>query len=216
MVSDFTPRSRLKRACEDAPGPPAGARTARTIGERDTEKADRAGDGPPAEAAPGTATKPGTTAGAATGAAATGATGATLRAAAPDVRCATPGRPPCDARVETYLPPERSAAGNARDFVKTILRGWDLPGLTDDAAMITTELFSNALRHAPSEQYVLAVDWTGGRPRIEMWDSTDRLPRKQNPGIDAETGRGLHVIEALSTSWGSHRAASGKCVWATL
>ena len=186
MASDFTPPSRLERTCDDASGPFVGARAARTIGERDTENA--AGARPPA----------------------------TPGAAAPDVRCVTPGRPPCDARVETYLPPERSAAGDARAFVRTTLRDWGLHGLTDDAAVITTELFSNALRHAPSQQYVLALDRTGGRPRIEMWDSADRLPRKRNPGIDAESGRGLHVIEALSNSWGSHRAASGKCVWATL
>lgn len=136
--------------------------------------------------------------------------------AGPDVRCGTPGSPPRDLRVETYLPPERSSAGDARDFVRTALRGWGLSGLTDDAALIATELFSNALRHAPSARYVLAVDWNGGRPRIEMWDSGDLLPRKQNPGTDAETGRGLHLIDALATSWGSRRAASGKCVWATL
>lgn len=136
--------------------------------------------------------------------------------AEPDVQRDTPGWPPCDARVEMFLPPERSAAGNARDFVKTTLRGWGLPGLTDDAAVITAELFGNALRHPPSHQYVLAVDWNGGRPRIEMWDAGDLLPRKQNLGIDAETGRGLHLVEALSASWGSRRAASGKCVWAVL
>ena len=119
-------------------------------------------------------------------------------------------------RVETSLPPERSAAGAARDFVKATLGGWGLPGLTDDAALITAELFSNALRHAPSRQYVLVVDWNGGKPRIEIWDSCERLPQKQDLGSDAETGRGLHLIEALSTSWGSRRAASGKCVWAVL
>jgi anti-sigma regulatory factor (Ser/Thr protein kinase) len=121
-----------------------------------------------------------------------------------------------DERLERFLPPEPSAAAVARDFVTTALAGWGLHGLADDAALITTELFSNALRHAPSPQYVLAVDHNDGRPRIEMWDSGNRLPERQTPDTDAETGRGLHLIEALATAWGTRHAASGKCVWATL
>lgn len=94
--------------------------------------------------------------------------------------------------------------------------GWGRPGLADDAALIATELFSNALCHAPSPQYVLVVDWNGGRPRIEMWDSGARLPKLQNLSIEAESGRGLHLVQALSTSWGSRHVASAKCVWAVL
>lgn len=119
-------------------------------------------------------------------------------------------------RVERVLPPQRSAAGAARTFAKATLAGWGLPGLADDAALITTELFGNALRHAPSLQYVLVIDRNGGKPRIEMWDSSERIPEKQNLGIEAETGRGLHLIEVISSSWGYRRAASGKCVWAVL
>jgi anti-sigma regulatory factor (Ser/Thr protein kinase) len=121
-----------------------------------------------------------------------------------------------DERIERFLPPDPAASAVAREFVTTALIGWGLPGLADDAALITAELFSNALRHAPSPQYVLAVDHNGGKPRIEMWDSGEHLPRKQDPEMDAETGRGLHLIEALATDWGTRHAASGKCVWATL
>lgn len=120
------------------------------------------------------------------------------------------------ARVARLLPPDRSASGAARDLVTTTLAGWGRTGLADDAALIVTELFSNALRHAPSPQYVLVIDWNGGRPRIEMWDSGDRLPELRNLSVDAESGRGLHLVQALSTSWGSRQLASAKCVWAVL
>lgn len=124
--------------------------------------------------------------------------------------------PACNGRVERLLPPERSESAAVREFVTTVLAGWGLPGLANDAALIATELFSNALRHAPSPEYVLAIDHNGGAPRIEMWDSGDRLPEVRNLSSDAETGRGLHLIEALSSSWGSRHAASAKCVWAVL
>jgi anti-sigma regulatory factor (Ser/Thr protein kinase) len=84
-------------------------------------------------------------------------------------------------RMESFLPPEPSAAGTAREFVKATLAGWGLPALADDAALITAELFSNALRHAPSRQYVLVLDRNGGKPRIEMWDSGERLPENRPP-----------------------------------
>lgn len=132
----------------------------------------------------------------------------------PPLGCPIQGPP--EKRVERFLPPVGSAAGAARGFVRTALRDWGFHGLIEDAVVIAGELFNNALNHARSKQYVLVVDWNGGMPRIEMWDSSDRLPEKRSPGIDSETGRGLHLIEALSTAWGSRQAASGKCVWAVL
>ncbi|MBB5939357.1 ATP-binding protein [Streptomyces zagrosensis] len=44
------------------------------------------------------------------------------------------------------------AVKGAREFTRTTLHGWDLPGLFDDVALVVSELVTNALRHAlPSE-----------------------------------------------------------------
>jgi anti-sigma regulatory factor (Ser/Thr protein kinase) len=119
-------------------------------------------------------------------------------------------------RIERVLPPAESAAGAARGFVRTTLTEWGCPELIEDAVLIAAELFNNSLMHAPSTHYVLALDRAEDALRIEMWDSSDRRPEKRQPADGAETGRGLHLIEALSTAWGSRVAASGKCVWAVL
>lgn len=119
-------------------------------------------------------------------------------------------------RIERSLPPVGSAASVARCFVRATFTEWGRPELVDDAVLVTAELFNNALMHAPSTQYVLAVDRSAGVFRIEMWDSSERRPEKRDPAACAETGRGLHLIEALSIAWGSHVVASGKCVWAVL
>jgi anti-sigma regulatory factor (Ser/Thr protein kinase) len=123
---------------------------------------------------------------------------------------------PLGNRIERLLPPAGSAASAARCFVRTALTEWGRAELVDDAALITAELFNNALMHAPSKHYVLAVERGEGEFRIEIWDSSERRPQKRDPADGAETGRGLHLIEALSAAWGSRLAASGKCVWAIL
>ena len=119
-------------------------------------------------------------------------------------------------RIERLLPPLKSEAAVAREFVRTTLAGWGLHGLVGDAVAITAELFNNAVMHAPSETYVLVVDRNDGTPRIEMWDSSDRLPEKRLPRRDEECGRGLLMIEFLSAAWGTHPTSTGKCVWARL
>jgi hypothetical protein len=46
-----------------------------------------------------------------------------------------------------------------------------------------------------------------------VWDGSDRLPVRRGANPDAERGRGLMLVAALSQQWGSYRQASGKIVW---
>jgi hypothetical protein len=104
----------------------------------------------------------------------------------------------------------------ARDFVTGRLRAWGRAGIVDDAQVITGELWTNAITHAPSPEYVVAVDWNGGMIRLEMWDSSPFRPQKLPLDLNGEHGRGMRIVDALSEAWGSRVAASGKCVWAVL
>src|SRR5262249_52173780 len=54
------------------------------------------------------------------------------------------------------------------------------------------------------------------RVLIRVWDGNDRQPTPQHPGPDAESGRGLLLVESLSVDWGSYppERSSGKVVWA--
>ena len=122
----------------------------------------------------------------------------------------------CQDRIERLLPPLKSEASAAREFVRSTLIEWGLDGLADDAMAITAELFNNAVMRAPSETYVLVVDRNGGTPRIEMWDSSEKLPEQRVPRRDEECGRGLLMIEFLSAAWGTHPTPTGKYVWAEL
>lgn len=51
---------------------------------------------------------------------------------------------------------------------------------------------------------------------VLVWDTSPSRPERQQPAPDAESGRGLVLVEALATSWGSFGLADrpGKVVWA--
>jgi hypothetical protein len=48
---------------------------------------------------------------------------------------------------------------------------------------------------------------------IYVWDVSSQMPVRCDAGPDAEGGRGLLVIDALSTNWGAYRKDTGKVVW---
>ncbi len=52
---------------------------------------------------------------------------------------------------------------------------------------------------------------------IEVWDANQTAPVRREPGDDAEGGRGLLLVDALSTRWAFYRPRSGgKVVWCSL
>jgi len=52
---------------------------------------------------------------------------------------------------------------------------------------------------------------------IEVWDQSPLDLESREAGLDAECGRGLTVVAALSDRWGSKRTGHGrKVVWAEL
>jgi hypothetical protein len=48
---------------------------------------------------------------------------------------------------------------------------------------------------------------------IHVWDGSDEMPVRRNAGIDEESGRGLMLVESLSSDCGAYPAANGKVVW---
>jgi len=84
----------------------------------------------------------------------------------------------------------------------------------DDAALLVTELASNALRHGGPGVDLWLRPATGGGLRVELVDGrATSLPRVQAPDADAEGGRGLLIVTVLARSWGTDRLSAGKCVW---
>ena len=119
------------------------------------------------------------------------------------------------------LAPLPSAIPCARLHAVHVLHEWGLRALAEDAALIVSELITNAadasivlperppiaLRLLASEKSLI----------IEAWDHSPFDLEPREAGTDAECGRGLTVVAALSDRWGSERTARRrKVVWAEL
>ena len=103
----------------------------------------------------------------------------------------------------------RSARALVRDLCATASIG---PQAVETAVLLVTELVSNAIQHGGGSALVDAdVDRT--RLRVSVADSDPRLPTAALAAIDAERGRGLLLVEALSSRWGATPLDDGKVVW---
>lgn len=112
----------------------------------------------------------------------------------------------------TLLPARPSSAGIARHVVASQLREWHIDSLCDDAAVVITELVSNAVRHADTDLELRMVHLPDGL-RIEVRDGSQAPPMRRPARHTDEGGRGLHLVDALSTRYGVDAEQDGKCVW---
>jgi len=83
----------------------------------------------------------------------------------------------------------------------------------ETAALLVTELVTNAARHAGGDLR-LRADLHDHTLLVEVTDVNATLPvLAPAPGWDSESGRGLLLIDALADRWGSETDPPGKCVW---
>ena len=118
--------------------------------------------------------------------------------------------------VRVVLAPDQAATAIARQVVKDACRAWLLDDVQEPAQLIITELVSNVVRHAGTEMEV-SLTASPGALRLAVRDGHPAPPRPNAAGGTlAESGRGLVVIQALATEWGTTPAGDGKVVWAVL
>lgn len=113
-----------------------------------------------------------------------------------------------------YLPAPESVPA-ARHFVVDVLHSWGCDELSADAALIVSELATNALHHAGSP-FRAVVDRRQGGLRIGVEDATDTPLERREAAHDDISGRGVGIVEALSRRWGFNPVPGGKVVWAEL
>lgn len=91
----------------------------------------------------------------------------------------------------------------ARLLATEQLRTWGLP--SHPAGLLVGELAANAVIHGrvPGRDFRLLLYVVGGTLRIEVTDTRgDRLPCPRHSAADAESGRGLLLVEAFADRWG--------------
>ena len=99
----------------------------------------------------------------------------------------------------------------ARHWVAAHLR--DLPAeVTGCAALLTSELVTNAVLHAATPMCV-TLHILPDRIRVDVADGNPAFPSVKEYGTDAATGRGLTLFNTLASNWGVQAVDGGKIVW---
>lgn len=124
-------------------------------------------------------------------------------------------------RATWILPAVAEAARSARRQVASQLADWGLPQVVDDATLVVSELVTNAVRHGTGPVWHalrrVPGDGTADAVRLEVgdhgqgWGGTP-APRAHEDGLSCG-GRGLPLVEALSSQWGAWRLPHGFVVW---
>jgi anti-sigma regulatory factor (Ser/Thr protein kinase) len=109
-----------------------------------------------------------------------------------------------------------AAVPEARRQVRAALDSWEVPVDQEAAALLTSELVTNAIRHEPGPAVLLDITCSRGRLRVDVHDTSGALPTVADVPADAETGRGLLLVATLSAEWGFYRTPRGKAVYFTL
>jgi serine/threonine-protein kinase RsbW len=152
---------------------------------------------------------------------------AIARAIAPAVASAGAGEPrACRVR----LTPGPIAAAQARRQVRLALAAWDVPVDADTAVLLTSDLVTYAIRHAPGGAVTLGVRCTRTQLTVDVHDSATPVPAQpggqpgpagatpasSGPGGPAPASSGLALVARLSSDWGSAQTPAGLAVYFTL
>jgi anti-sigma regulatory factor (Ser/Thr protein kinase) len=134
---------------------------------------------------------------------------ARARVGAPD---ATPA---LFSELRATYPPSRESPGKARRLLARTLERYGCErAKVEAAALVASELASNAVRHAGS-RFSLELSLDGAAMRLAVEDEGP-APCGPAEALRVRPTHGLAIVEALSLRWGVERTAAGKVVWAEL
>lgn len=112
--------------------------------------------------------------------------------------------------------PDPAQVAAVRAWVRTTLTEWELAELADAATLIASELATNAVLHARTPYRVTVGTTDTAGVRVEVFDDNPRPPVRAADDDGATSGRGLQVLVAVASSWGTASDGTGKTVWAEI
>jgi anti-sigma regulatory factor (Ser/Thr protein kinase) len=112
------------------------------------------------------------------------------------------------------------AVPRARRYTRSTLARWGLDRAAYDTELIACELVTNAITASAALPFRanvgLLIEACPGRLMVLVRDGSRAEPVRRHDGAEEVTGRGLGIVEALTTAWGWVPDGHGKVVWALL
>ena len=100
-----------------------------------------------------------------------------------------------------------TAVSCLRNHAKIVALEWGLSrDQAETAALIVSELATNSVRASRALASPVVRLWLmsdGWKILIQVWDASDKMPVRSDAGPDADSGRGLMIIDALAERWDS-------------
>lgn len=121
-------------------------------------------------------------------------------------------------RLHLHLLPRPAEVRGARRAVHASLSSWGcLPPVVDDCVLLTSELVGNAVMHGADAPITVNLLQLGDRLLLEVTDASPAVARVQSAGPEDEQGRGMYLVQAIASAWGTRLDSSGgKTVWCTV
>jgi anti-sigma regulatory factor (Ser/Thr protein kinase) len=94
--------------------------------------------------------------------------------------------------------------GHARKQTRKALCDWGLGNHADLAALLVSEIVTNAICHGEGAARI-GVSHADGHLRVEVHDDGAGRPVRRQPDTDDESGRGLALIDGLIELQGGER-----------
>ena len=120
------------------------------------------------------------------------------------------------ARAELLLPMDSTSPAAARAFAARSGCTEHALDLLDDALLLISELVTNSVLHG-GPPILLAIECDGEGLHVRVRDGSPDLPVTGGRGDDAESGRGITLVDLISDTWGAAPVqddyGTGKEVW---
>ncbi|MFD9653496.1 ATP-binding protein [Streptomyces mirabilis] len=119
-------------------------------------------------------------------------------------------------RLRCVMPFEAAPAELSllRQRIRCMLGHWGVSAVAEEAELVVTELATNVIKHVgEGAAATLVLEPRQDRLRVELHDKSHTVPTRNSGSCDAECGRGLHLLSAMSLEWGTLLTATGKAVW---
>ena len=109
------------------------------------------------------------------------------------------------------LPATARSVTEARRFVLFALANWDLDSVADTAALLTSEVVTNAVLHARTPLGLVVLRQEDGIS-VEVTDGSPHRPQEREATPETTNGRGLALLTQLATTWDVEVHRTGKTV----